>query len=183
MVGRGIFAAAIGVVLWSSSIAAGGGRAIPPRPVGFLATQGQVWVDSQVAPSGTALFPGDIITTGKAAIAEVNLHSGATATLSEDAELRLSQDSASSDMLLTRGTLAVRNPGLPATHVSVSGATVVVEGEPGFPAICRIAFSGRAASIMADRGRVGIRNRGTSRLLLPGKLVSGSSRRYRPRWP
>ena len=53
--------------------------------------------------------------------------------------------------------------------MGVGASTVVIKGEQGFPAICRVAFSGGVPSVFADRGRVEVRRKGNSRLVLPGK--------------
>jgi ferric-dicitrate binding protein FerR (iron transport regulator) len=169
MSGRRIAVAVTIVVLWVHALGLSAGRPSKPRPVGYLATQGEVRVDRHPAPPGTAVFAGDVITTGKGSVAEVSLSSGAAATLSEDGELSIPPDSSIPAIRLARGTLALRNASLQAAHVNVQGATVVVRGEAGFPALCRIAFAGRAASVFADRGRVEVRSRGMSRLVPAGK--------------
>jgi ferric-dicitrate binding protein FerR (iron transport regulator) len=157
------------VVLWASAIGLAAGRPSKLRPVGYVATQGEVRVGRHPAPSGTAVFAGDVITTGTGSIAGVNFFSGAAATLSENGEFSIRTDASAPYVRLARGTMALRNAGRESAEVGVPGATVVVRGQAGFPAICRIAFAGRAASVWADRGHVEVRTRGASRLVLPGK--------------
>jgi ferric-dicitrate binding protein FerR (iron transport regulator) len=139
--------------------------------VGYLAVSGEVWVDHQVAPTGTAVFAGDSIATGKGSAAEVRLPSGASATLGENGELTLAPEAGSPTFRLTKGAVAVRQPGGDAARVQVPGATIVVQGESGFPALCRIASAGSAASIIADRGRVEVHGKGAPQLLRPGKSM------------
>jgi ferric-dicitrate binding protein FerR (iron transport regulator) len=169
MTGRRFAIAVTTTVLWAHAIGLSAGRPSKPRAMGYLAAQGDVRVDLHAAPPGTAVFAGDVITTGKASVAEVSLHSGAAATLSENGELSIRSDNPVPTIRLTRGTISLRNASRQPTHVNLQGATIVVRGETGFPALCRIALAGRAASVHADRGRVEVRSRGTSRLVLPGR--------------
>jgi hypothetical protein len=70
-------------------------------------------------------------------------------------------------MSLRRGAISLRNPGAEAAWVAVpGGAAVRVEGEKGFPALCRLAALGPSAAVMNDRGQVEIHGAG-GRLLLP----------------
>jgi ferric-dicitrate binding protein FerR (iron transport regulator) len=103
---------------------------------------------------------------------EVNFHSGTIATLSENGELLLTPDAASHHALrLNKGVVAVRHTCAQPARVNVQNATILVQGEAGFPAICRIAHSGRITRVFADRGRVQVRGRGKPQLLLPGKSL------------
>ena len=156
-------------VLWTCTVGAAAGRPGKPRPVGYVATQGDVRVDRQAAPSGTAVFAGDVITTGKGSVAGVNLFSGATATLNENGEMTVSAIAPGTSFRLTRGAMALRNEGAGPAQVKVGGATIVMRSQNGFAAICRIAYVGGAASVIADRGHVEVRRKGASRLILPGK--------------
>ncbi len=164
-----ILVSATVAALWASAMGLAAGRPNPSHPVGYVATQGQVWVDRQPAPSGTAVFAGDVITTGQAAMASVSFQKGASATLSENGELAIPADAPTPSIKLTKGTMALRNASGEPVHVNVQGVTVKVEGQPGFPAVCRIAFVAGAASVFADTGRVEIERRGMSRLVLPGR--------------
>jgi hypothetical protein len=145
------------------------GRQNAPQPLGFIATRGDVWIDKQAALPGTALFAGDIVTTGKDAAAVINLRSATVATLTENGEVALSRDAGSSVVNLKKGTLTVRNESRQPSRVDVLGASVVVQAEGGFPAMCRIAYAGRTAGVFAERGRVEIRGKGAPFILAPGK--------------
>jgi ferric-dicitrate binding protein FerR (iron transport regulator) len=170
MAGRGVWAT-LTLLVFTSISGFAAGRPNDPRPVGYLAVSGEVWVDHQVAPTGTTVFAGDSIATGKGSAVEVRLPSGASATLSENGELTLAPEAGSLTFRLTKGAISVRQPGADAARVQVSGATIVVQGESGFPALCRIASAGSAASIIADRGRVEIHGKGAPQLLHPGKSM------------
>lgn len=170
MAGRGI-GATLTVLLFTSISGFAAGRPNDSRPVGYLAVSGEVWVDHQVAPTGTAVFAGDSIATGQGSAAEVRLPSGASATLSENGELTLAPEAGSPTFRLTRGAVAVRQPGADAARVQVPGATIVVQGESGFPALCRIASAGNAASVIADRGHIEVHGKGAPQLLRPGKSM------------
>ena len=170
MAGRGI-GATLTVLLFTSISGFAAARPNDPRPVGYLAVSGEVWVDHQVAPTGTAVFAGDSIATGKGSAAEVRLPSGASATLSENGELTLAPEAGSPTFRLSKGAVAVRHPGGDAARVQVPGATIVVQGESGFPALCRIASAGNGASIIADRGHIEVHGRGAPQLLRPGKSL------------
>lgn len=139
------------------------------RPLGFVAAKGEVWVDKQPAPSGTAFFAGDVITTGSASVAVMNFISGTAATLSANGEVALSGETGSTAVNLRKGAVAIRNESLESGRVSVLGATVLVRGEAGFPALCRIAMVGNSAGIYADRGHVEVRGKGAPVVLSPGK--------------
>ena len=170
MAGRGVWAT-LTVLLLTGLPAFAAGRPNDSRPVGYLAVSGKVWVDRQPAPTGTAVFAGDRIATGEASAAELRLPSGASATLSENGELTLAPAAGSPAFRLNRGAVAVRNPAGLAARVEVPGATVVVQGESGFPALCRIASAGKAVNVIADRGRVEVHGQGAPRLLRPGKSL------------
>jgi ferric-dicitrate binding protein FerR (iron transport regulator) len=157
------------VLILASVNAVGAGRQNTPQPLGFLATRGAVWIDKQAARPGTALFTGDVVTTGKDSVAVINLQSATLVTLSENGEVALSPDGGSSALNLRRGTLAVRNEGRQPGRIDVLDISVVVQAEGGFPAMCRIAHTGRAAAVLAQRGRVEIRGKGASFILAPGK--------------
>lgn len=171
MSGRGIFGVVTAVLLLANANGIGAGRQDVPRALGFVAAKGEVWVDKLPAPPGTALFAGDVITTGKASVAVMNFHSGSSATLTENGEVTLSPDASPTGMNLNRGTLAIRNTGPQPTQVNVAGASVVVQGEAGFPAICRIAQVGGTAGVRAERGQVEIHGKGRSVILAPGKYT------------
>ncbi|MGH9649945.1 MAG: FecR domain-containing protein, partial [Terriglobales bacterium] len=171
MSGRRILGATAAILLLASVNAGGAGRQEKPRPLGFVAAKGDVWVDKQPAPSGTAFFAGDVITTGPASAAVMSFQSGTAATLSAGGEVALSGEAGASAMSLRKGAVAIRTGGQTPGRVSVLGSTVLVNGENGFPAICRIALAGSTAGIFADRGHVEVRGNGRRVVLSPGKRL------------
>ncbi len=166
MAGRGVSAL---VVLLSMSTLGWAAGPTTSRPMGYLATRGEVRVGGHAALSGTTVFAGDVISTGRGSSVEVRLQSGTIATLSENGELSLAADSAA--LRLSQGVVSVRNAGDQQARLLLPNATVVIESEGGFPALCRVAASGRVAQIFADRGRVEVRGRGQAHRLLPGKSL------------
>jgi hypothetical protein len=171
MSGRAIPGMLTAVLILASVNAVGAGRQNTPQPLGFLATRGAVWIDKEAARPGTALFAGDVVSTGKESVAVINLQSSTLVTLSENSEVALSPDGGSNAVNLRKGTLAVRNEGRQPARIDVLDTSVVVQAEGSFPAICSIAYAGRAAGVLAQRGRVEIRGKGTSFILAPGKSV------------
>jgi ferric-dicitrate binding protein FerR (iron transport regulator) len=157
------------LLILASVNAVGAGRQNTPQPLGFLATRGAVWIDKEAARPGTALFAGDVVSTGKESVAVINLRSSALVTLSENGEVALSPEGGSNAVNLRKGTLAVRNEGSQPTRIDVLDTSVVVRAENGFPAMCTIAQVGRVAGVLAQRGRVEIRGKGRSFILAPGK--------------
>jgi len=99
----------------------------------------------------------------------MNFQSGTAATLTANGEVALSGETSSTAMNLRKGAVAIRNESLGSGRVSVLGATVLVRGEAGFPALCRIAVVGNSAGIFADRGHVEVRGKGAPVVLSPGK--------------
>jgi hypothetical protein len=172
MSGRGILRLAVAVLLLAGVEALGAGRQDTPRVLGFLAAQGDVRVDQQSAPSGTALFAGDVITTGRASVAIMNFHAGTVATVSEGGEVGISRDLMTPGLNLTQGAVAIRSEGSQGIRIVVPGGSVVVRGEAGYPALCRVAVVGGTAGVFAGRGRVEIHgSRGAPFLLAPGKSL------------
>jgi hypothetical protein len=169
MSGRGIGATLTAVLMLASVNGLGAGRRDAPQPLGFLAAKGDVWIDKQAALPGTTLFAGDVVTTGKGSVAVMNLHSATIVTLAENGEVALSREARATVVDMKKGTLAVRNEGRLPSRVNVPGASVVVQAEGGFPAICRIAYVGRSAGVFAERGRVEIRGKGAPIILAPGR--------------
>jgi len=159
-----------GVLGWSLGLVAAG-HPSPTQPLGYLSAQGDVRVASQAAPSGTAVFAGDVITTGEGSMVSVKLRSGAQATLVENGELTMGWGDATAPMRLKRGRMALRKAGAEASFVEVGNATVVVRGARGYAAICRVAYVGGAARIVAERGQVEVRRKGLSRMVPPGKML------------
>ncbi len=172
MSGRNTLRLLTAVVLLAGVEALGAGRRDTPRMLGYLATRGDVRVDQQSAPSGTALFAGDVITTGRDSTAIMSFHTGAVATVSESGEVAISGGPTAPPALnVTRGAVAIRSEGSPGIRIAVPGGSVVVGGEAGYPALCRVAVVGGTAGVFADRGRVEIHGRGAPVLLAPGKSL------------
>ena len=169
MSGRKTLVALTVGALWATAVLFAAGRPSKHQPLGYVTSQGDVRVDRQAVPSGTSVFAGDVITTGTGSVASVKLVSGAQATLGENGEMTVATGEFADPIRLNRGAIALRNEGDGAAHVGVGASTVVIKGEQGFPAICRVAFSGGVPSVFADRGRVEVRRKGNSRLVLPGK--------------
>lgn len=171
MPNRVIAVALTAVLVLASANGLGAGRQGAPQPVGFLAARGDVRIDEQAALPATALFAGDVVTTGKGSVAMINLRSATAVTLAENGELALSENVGAVGVSLKKGTLAVRNESRQPSQVDLLGASVVVRAEGGFPAICRIAYAGPSARVFAERGRVEIRGKGPPVILGPGKSV------------
>jgi hypothetical protein len=171
MSGRGTFRLLAVVLLLTGVEGLGAGRQDAPRVLGFLAAKGDVRVDQQPAPSGTAFFAGDVITTGRASVAVMSFHSGSVATVSEGGEVAISRDIVTPGLSLARGVLAIRSEGSPGIRIALPGASVVVRGEAGYPALCRVARVGESAGIFAERGRVEVHGKGAPLVLAPGKSI------------
>lgn len=169
MFGRAIPGMLTAVLILAGANGVGAGRQESPQPLGFLAAKGDVWIDQQAALPATALFAGDVITTGKGAVAVMNLPSATAVTLAENGEVALSRIAGSAVVDLKKGTLAVRNEGRQPARINVLDSSVIVQAEGSFPAICKIAYVGRAAGVFAERGRVEIRGKGMPIILAPGK--------------
>jgi ferric-dicitrate binding protein FerR (iron transport regulator) len=169
MYGRRFFGMAAAIIFLASVNAAGAGRRDELRPLGYVAARGDVRIDRQPAPSGTALFPGEVITTGSESAAVMSFQSGTAATLAAASEVALTADAGITTLSLNKGTVTVRSEGPVPGRVNVLGATVLVQGQTGFPALCRIAFAGETAAIFADQGRVEIRGKGAPVVLTSGK--------------
>jgi len=147
------------------------GRRESPQSLGFLAARGEVWIGQQAAFPGTALFAGDVVRTGKAAVAVVNLPSAVAATLSENSEAALARDAGTVVMSLKRGTLAVRNEGQQPARINLLGSSVIVQADGSFPTICRIAYAGLSARVFVTQGRVEVRGKGAPQILPAGKTI------------
>ncbi|MBZ5516610.1 MAG: FecR family protein [Acidobacteriia bacterium] len=171
MSGRGILRLLAAVLLLAGVRGLSAGRQDVPRILGILAVKGDVRVDRQPVPSGTAFFAGDVITTGQASAAVMNFHSGTLATLSEGAEVAVPPDALTPGLRLTRGAVAIRSEESQGVRIAVPGADVMVRGESGYPAVCRVALLGTAAGIFAQRGRVEIHGQGSPLVLAPGKSI------------
>lgn len=153
------------------------GPLVQSRALGTVLTRppSSVMINGAPARSGTTLFSGDVLQTQNASTALVKLRSGSTLAMSENSEvaLDLADPAAGTERMdLHRGAINLRNPGAPAEWVTVPGASVLVEGEGGFPAICRIAAVGQSTAIINDRGHVEIRGSGAPLILPIGQYAT-----------
>ena len=165
---RWIVALTVGA-FWATAMAWAAGRPVKTPALGYVTNQGDVRIDKQAVAPGTAVFEGDVITTGGGAVASVKLVSGAQVTLGENGELVVATGAAVSPFRLARGALAFRQAGAEPAYVGLGNATLIVKGEGGFPGVCRVAMASGGVSVFADRGHVEVRRKGFSRWVLPGK--------------
>jgi ferric-dicitrate binding protein FerR (iron transport regulator) len=138
-------------------------------------TPSSVLINGAPALSGTTVFGGDVLRTLPAATAQVKLRSGASLALSENSEVGLewADPVAGTEKLnLQRGAINLRNPHPQAEWVTVPGASVLVAGEEGFPALCRIAAVGQSSAIVNDRGHVEIHGSGAPLILPLGQYAT-----------
>jgi ferric-dicitrate binding protein FerR (iron transport regulator) len=147
------------------------GPAINSQALGLLTGRDPAWVNNQPALPGTALYPGDVITTGEASTLQLNFRPGITATLSGSSELALSHEPSPAHLNLRRGSVLLQSETGQTAHLNVGATSVYVQGKGGFPAICRIAALGSITTISNQRGRVLIQRMGTPVLLPAGKSV------------
>jgi ferric-dicitrate binding protein FerR (iron transport regulator) len=148
---------------------------VASRAMGTLivAPTSTVTINGAPVISGTTVFGGDALKTEQASTAVLRLRSGASLAMSENSEVVLSTSEAGANRVdLRRGAIYLRNPASQADWVSVPGASVLVEGGPGFPAICRIAMVGQSSAIMNDRGRVEVRGAGEPLILPMGQYLT-----------
>ncbi len=166
---RGRFSMLVSVLLLVNlhSIAAGSPES--SRALGYVASKGVVLIDKQPVPSGTTLYAGDVITTADGSAAVLSLQARTTATLSANSELALLPGTPSGRFTLRRGTVSIRSEGSQPTRVAVSGASVLVKGEDGFPALCRIAYVGGQGVVFTERGWVEIQGGGIRTIVPPGR--------------
>jgi hypothetical protein len=132
-------------------------------------------INGAPAISGTTVFRGDVLQTRDASTAVVKLRSGASLAMSENSEvaLELADTAAGTEtMNLRRGAINLRNPRPQPEWVTVPGASVLVQSDGGFPAICRIAAIGQSSAIINDRGHVEIRGSGAPLILPMGKYAT-----------
>ena len=155
----------------------GSGPFAESRALGILMTrpQSSVMINGTPAISGTTLYRGDVVQTRKASTALVKLQSGATLGVAENSEvaLDLAEPTAVGDQInLHRGAINLHAPSQQPEWVTVTGASVRVQGEGAFPAICRVALVGQSSAIMNDRGKVEIHGSGAPLVLPIGKYVT-----------
>jgi ferric-dicitrate binding protein FerR (iron transport regulator) len=172
MPSRGLLFALAGVMVVSclsgDAVAAG---PPPARALGLMSTSGTVLVDQLPVFPSSVLFTGDTITTSKGSAAVVRLKTGATLAINENTELELSSAGGSDDLKIRQGALKINNPDTGPMQVHVLGTTVVVRGQEGNPAVCRIAAIGNRAEIIADSGDAEILGHGRPIYLAQGKFA------------
>ena len=118
---------------------------------------------------------GLVLETRDTSTAVVRLRSGASLAMSENSEVALDWADAAAGterMDLHRGAINLLNPSPQAEWVAVPGASVLVQGEGGFPAICRLAAVGQSSAVINDRGHVEIRGSGAPVLLPRGQSAA-----------
>ncbi len=142
-----------------------------PTAVGVLATRGTVSVGRTPALPASALFPGDVVTTGKGSAAVMSFKSGAVVAVAENSEVELSRSGQPLFFRLRQGGLDVRAAGSESTRVDVAGASIFLKGEGEFPALCRIGAVGTSAAVFADRGRVEVHGAGAPLVVPAGKSI------------
>lgn len=142
-----------------------------PAPLGWIVGGQAVWVNNQPVAPRTTVFQGDVVRTGKGAAAVMSLGAGTKVTLGEESEVALPWEQTRPSLNLRQGAVVIGSASRPPARVSVLGTDVLVVGQPGFPALCRIAAVGRSAAVFADRGRVEIHGAGAPLLLPPGKYA------------
>jgi hypothetical protein len=150
----------LSTVISSSSYASG--PLVEARALGMvmMSTSSSVMINGAPARHGTVIFPGDVVQTQNVSTAVVRLRSGASLAMSENSEVALdwADPAAGTErMNLLRGAINLRNPSPQAEWVTLPVASVLVQGEGGFPAICRLAAVGQSSTIINDRGHVEIR--------------------------
>lgn len=134
----------------------------------IVGAKGNVLVDRQPVLAKETVFAGDVISTGLASGAYLNLH-GTSAILVENSELRLS--GTGSSMTLVKGAVVVRTSSPQAARVDVPGAYVLVRGDGTFPSVCRVAAVNASAVVIADKGQAEIHGSGAPTIVGSGKTV------------
>lgn len=165
----------LATLICSRSYASGPMRESRALGTVMMRTPSTVMINGAPVVSGTTVFPGDILQTREESTAVVRLRSGASLAMSENSEVALNWADAAAGterMDLHRGAINVNNPGSQAEWVTVPGASVRVQGEEGFPAICRLAAVGQSSAIINDRGRVEIRGSGAPVMLPRGQSAT-----------
>jgi len=150
----------------------------------IVGAKGSVLVDHQPVLPKEVVFSGDVISTGVASGAYLNL-GGTTAILVENAEMEVAggtgvspvsehgQDAhATPTMTLRKGAMVVRTSGSQTARVNLPGAFVLVGGNPSSEATSiRIAAVNQAAVVVADRGEAEIHGAGAPTVVRAGKTV------------
>ena len=171
MAGRGRLAAWGLIIIVASLDGFAGDRGTGVEALGLVTGTESVWVNNQAVLPRMAVFGGDVVQTGKGSSAVVSFRSGSAAALGENSEIAVGWSPSPLALNLRHGAVLVRSSDSQFTRVSVLGAAVTVQGESGFPAICRIAAVGRSVAIFNDGGHVEIQGAGGTFILPKGKFV------------
>jgi hypothetical protein len=170
---------AIAVMVMGST--GSGAERAKAEALGTAAGAWAAWLNGQPLAPGTAVFSGDAISTGKGGIAVIRLVSGNSAAIGETSIATFfSRTASGTDKVRTgsqagdqihlgHGLLTVRSDGRWPTQVSLAQAAVTLEGQPGFPSLCRVASAGPYAVVVADRGHVRVQRKGASIVLRAGE--------------
>jgi len=171
MRGRRVYGFLITFILAAGLNGFAAGPTSNSRALGLLAGRDPAWLNNQPALPGTAFLPRRRDHHGEASTLQMNFPTGVTATLSGGSELALAHEPSAAHLNLRRGSVLIQSAVGQTAYVNVGTTSVFVQGEGGFPAICRIAALGRVTAISNQRGRVLIQRTGTPVLLSAGKSV------------
>jgi len=172
MRGRGILGVLVCSMILGGLNAYAGDTGLGREILGSLTTASAgVRVDNVVAIPGATLMAGDVIATDGKSTATVRFRSGASAALAMNTEVALTHDLAVTSLNLRGGAIEVRSAPGQTTRVGAKGTAVIVQGERGLPALCRIAAVGSSLAIFNDRGRVEIHALGAPIVLPVGKYA------------
>ena len=165
----------LSTLICSSSYASGPFAESRALGIVMMRSQSSVMINGAPAITGTTVFRGDVLETRSGSTAVVKLRSGASLALSANSAVALElvnpKDTAEK-VNLRRGAINLQAPGRSPEWVTVPGASVLVQGQGSFPAICRIAMVGQSSAIINDRGRVEVRGSGSPLILPVGQYVT-----------
>ena len=161
----------VGTTLWLAGNGFGAGKLSRAEVVGsIVGAKGNVLVDHQPVIAKEAVFAGDVVSTGVASGAYLNLR-GTAAILVENTELALAATGSPAAMTLVKGAVVVRTNRAEPARVNLPGAFVLVRGGGDYPSICRIAAVNASAVVIADKGEAEIHGAGAPVMVRSGKTV------------
>lgn len=161
----------VGTTLWLAGNGFGAGKLSRAEVVGsIVGAKGNVLVDHQPVIAKEAVFAGDVVSTGVASGAYLNLR-GTAAILVENTELALAATGSPAAMTLVKGAVVVRTNRAEPARVNLPGAFVLVRGGSDYPSICRIAAVNASAVVIADKGEAEIHGAGAPVMVRSGKTV------------
>lgn len=161
----------VGTTLWLAGNGFGAGKSSRAEVVGsIVGAKGNVLVDHQPVIAKEAVFAGDVVSTGVASGAYLNLR-GTAAILVENTELALAATGSPAAMTLVKGAVVVRTNRAEPARVNLPGAFVLVRGGGDYPSICRIAAVNASAVVIADKGEAEIHGAGAPVMVRSGKTV------------